>query len=213
MRDYKHILLWENLFRIKRLFSFRKLVIKYFQSTKYSWASESRIEDENAKKIRSKINQRIEIISSMVKASGVATTMSWSPPPAVGGYLRNIHLIQNIFNLGDYHISYDTVINNLDNAIGVYKSDLFWSIVRIINPFFYFNLLFTWISNVPFFVISKMGYDREKAESSTLGKFIKSVIYILTAVASCITIINGLGGIDNIVTWVIRNLTYIKSLF
>lgn len=209
MRDYKHILLWENLFRLKRLISFRKLVLNYFQLAKYDWKVEGRIENDKAKQLRSKINQRIESVSSFVKSSRVITTLVWSPPPAIGGSSRSIHLIQNIFNLGDFHISYDAVINNLDNAIGVYKSDIVWSIFRIINPFFYFNLLFTWISNLPFLVIGKMGFNRDKAESSNLGRLIKLIIYVLTVAASSITIVEYFGGWNNVLNWLKDNVSKI----
>lgn len=201
MRNYKHILLWENLFRIQRLASFQKLVHQYFQSAKYDWVVDGRIEDANAKQLRSKINQSINIIASIVESSGVSAIINWSPPPDIGDYTRNIHLIKNIFRLGDFRIGYDTVIDNLDQAIGVYKSNTIWSAIRIINPFFYLNLIFVCISNLPFLAIGKMGFNRNRAESSLLGRLTKALIYMLSAFASLLTIIEVFGGLDKILNW------------
>ena len=53
--------------------------------------------------------QRINLTSNqahrIIAAAGIATTITWTPPPAVGGYVQRIEVFSNLFGLDRYQIS------------------------------------------------------------------------------------------------------------
>ena len=95
--------------------------------------------------------------------------------------------MQNIFNLQGYDIDPDFILDCVDRSIGVYEQNQSAALIRTLNPFFYIGVLIEWIVELPFLALAKLGLDRGKAESSTLGKFIKGVLYLITVIAALLT--------------------------
>jgi hypothetical protein len=170
-----------------------------------------RIETDAAKTARIKINRTVDETHNIILHSGINPILTWSPPPAVGGYVRNIDLIQNIFNLHAFQIRADLILDFIDRAIGIYESNHKSALIRIFNPFFYLGLAFDLIAELPFIAIGKLGFNRKKAESSIAGRMIKGILYLITVMAAFLTILNLLGFLDH-VKQVVHELIGSKSV-
>lgn len=189
MKYYKKILVWENNRRIEKLVEFRNLVIEYFNNSRAEWMVDGRIEEEAARVARVKINRIMDETHDIILNSGINPMITWTPPPAVGGYVRNVDLIQNVFNLHGLSIGPDVVMDFLERSIGIYESNHKPSLIRTFNPFFYIGLAFDAISELPFIAIGKLGFNRQKVESSVIGRMFKGILYLITVIATFLTIL------------------------
>ncbi|MFW6122386.1 MAG: hypothetical protein ACOC80_16010 [Petrotogales bacterium] len=104
----------------------------------------------------------MEETHTIILHSGINSIIVWTPPPAVGGYVKKVDVIQNIFNLHDFQIGSDTVLDYIDRAIGIYEYNRKPSLRRTFNPLFYIGLLFEAISELPFIAIDKLGFNRKR---------------------------------------------------
>ena len=184
MRPYTKILVWENNRRLKKLAEFRELVINYFQHSQYQQplgVDPRRVEEEAAIEARIYINRIMVEIHDIIRHSRINPILTYTPPPAVGGYVQQVDVIHNIFFLDRFGMGVKEVLDFVDRVIGIYESNHRASLFRIYNPFFYLGILSDVISDFPFIALSKLGYDREKAESSTLGRLLKGVLYLIAA--------------------------------
>ena len=77
----------------------------------------------------------------------------------------------------------------IDQGIGIYETDRRAALLRTINPFFYLGIVLDWIVRVPFLLLGKAGFDQQKVEMSFVGRVIKGTIYIVTALASLLTVL------------------------
>ena len=196
MRHYEKILIWENKRRITRLKEFRLCTIEYFDNSHSQWGVDKRIEEPKARTARSEINRIIDDIHKIMTNSGIYPLFIWTPPPVIGGHVRKIDIVQNIFNLQGYDIDPNFILDCVDRSIGVYEQNQSAALIRTLNPFFYIGVLIGWIVELPFLALAKLGLDRGKAESSTLGKFIKGVLYLITVIAALLTTLQLLGYLD-----------------
>ena len=179
MRYYTKILVWENEKRLKKLIEFRKLVIKYFNNSPPGLMGQ-RIEKKDAQEARTEINMDKTEVHSIILNSGTNLTYTYHPPPAVGGRVMDIDLIFNIFDLDQLHVDSKMVLDYIEIAIGKYQSNHKPALVRIFNPFFYIGLgIDATISNLLFIVIGTLGFNRQKAETSTIGRLFKGFIQIV----------------------------------
>ena len=181
MRHYTKILVWENNKRLKKLKYFRELIIEYFNNHTNTVA---------ANMARKKINRSMNLVHSIVLQSGTNPIYTWRAPPTAGGYSAKIDLISNIFNLDDYFTEYELVLDLIDRSIGIYESNAKSALIRIFNPFFYVGLVFDFISDLPFIALGKLGFNRQKARSSTMGRRVKGVLYLITVFAAFLTILH-----------------------
>ena len=191
MRHYTKILAWENNRRLNKLIAFRELVIVYFNNSHVEWIMNPRVEEEAAQKARSNINLSLNDVHSIILKSGIMPTLRWIPPAATGGYVQNVNLIHDIFNLdGFFEIQPAHVLDFIDRTIGVYESNTKSAFIRIFNPFFYAGLVFDFISDLPFIALGKLGFNRQKARSSTMGRRVKGGFYLITVFAAFLTILH-----------------------
>lgn len=189
MTYYTKILPWENNKRLDKLAEFRDLVIEYFKNSRAEWMVDERIEQSKAKEARVKINRMMDGIHDIILYAGVNPSIRYTPPPAVGGYIQTIDLVQNIFNLYRFRIAPNNLLDFVDRAIGTYENNARPAFLRAINPFFYIGLVFDLVARVPFVLIGRAGFNRKKAEESFGGRLIKGAIYIITALASLLTVL------------------------
>ncbi|MEX2491035.1 MAG: hypothetical protein WD425_04660, partial [Nitrospirales bacterium] len=150
MKFFNNIPIWENRRRLKLLKDFRGLVVTYFDNSDYSWQVEGRIEKPLGKSTRERINLNLNQVYPVVILGDVSPVMQWTPPPAIGGYIQNIDLLLNIFNLHNYQLPYNELLGYLDRAIGAYEADQSNSWVRTFNPFWWVNQLLIWVTHLPF---------------------------------------------------------------
>jgi hypothetical protein len=198
MEYYTKILPWENKRRLNRLIEFRKKVIAYFNNTEFRFLEQYLKENEEARKIRVSINMSLDEIYEIILCAGIIPKITYTPPLAVGGLIRDIDLIHNIFHIQMYQLSPNEIIDQLERAIGKYTKNRKKALLRLINPFFYLGLLFAFIANLPFILIGRIGFDRTKVESSVIGRIIKGFFYLITILASLLAIIYYLGYMDSV---------------
>lgn len=189
MTPYTKILPWENARCLERLSEFRNLVVEYFNYSKADWRVSDRIEEPKAQEARVKINRMMDEVHDIILFSGVNPTYRWTPPPAVGGYVQNLDLVQNIFNLQPFQIAPTVVLDVVDRAIGIYEGNAKAAFLRAINPFFYIGRVFDFVARIPFLLIGRAGFNQAKAEASLIGRLIKGVIYVVTILASLLTVL------------------------
>lgn len=196
MRYYKNIVGWENLVRQRRLLTFRENIIKYFENIEYDDVADSVYENEIAKKNRIEINRNLNAIQIVLASCGVSTTIYYSPPPAIGGLAGEICLFSNIFNLDDFDIPFQQIVDRIDRAIGIYAKDALWSWLRLFNPLFYISLFLEYIASIPFVLLGKAGFNQRAAEQSIIGKIVKFIIELVTITASILTILHHTDKLD-----------------
>jgi len=129
--------------------------------------------------------------------------MTYTPPPVVGGYVQQVDLIINFFNLGNFGTGVKEVLDWIDRSIGVYENDKRRAFIRTFNPFFWLGLLVDYIVAIPFSLLAKAGFNRTKIEDSFIGRIAKFVLYVVTLlgallgiIASLLTIVQVLGYLD-----------------
>lgn len=196
MRSIKKILIFENRRRLKFLHEFRNEFNSYIENSKGSWVAEARIESENAKSNRIELNKMMDEVELIVDYSGVNTNYTQYPAPAVGGYVKSVAILSNIFNLFSLQISPDVVFDCIDRSIGNYERNTIPSLIRIFNPLFWVSTTLNTIAEIPFSLLGAAGFNREKIEYSILGKFFKFILYLLTGIVSFLGILYYLDYLD-----------------
>ena len=203
---YKRIPFWINRSRINFLRDFRDFVETYFYNSKADRTGDGRIEEQTAKEARVKINRNMDEVYQVIVLCGVNPRLTYTPPPAIGGYAQNIDVIHNIFNLNHFSIPPDPIFDFIDRAIGIYEKNHSKSIVRTFNPFFWISELLIYVARLPFKLKGRLGFDQEKAEQSLIGRILKGILYIVTLLASLLTVLHLL----DLLTYV-RNI--LKNIF
>lgn len=148
-----------------------------------------RIEKPEAEEARVKINRMMDEAHDIILYSGVSPSIRYTPPAVVGGYIQNIDLVQNVFNLHRFQITANNLLDFIDRSIGIYESNKRPALLRAINPFFYLGLAFDLVARVPFVLIGRAGFNRKKVEESLAGRLVKGSIYIVTTLASLLTVL------------------------
>lgn len=191
MRIYKKILVWENKKRIDLLIKFRNLVVEYFNNLDIS-----NQENKIAEQKRREINVILVKAHSAILAAGVSTSITQYPPPAVGGYVIHINVIDSIFDFDSLYLDRKFITDIIERAIGVYLNDRINSLLRTINPFYWLYIIIDYITSLPFVILGKVGFNQKKIEGSFTGKLIKAIISLIIVFASFLTILEKLGYLD-----------------
>ncbi len=189
MRTYNEILVWENNRRLKRLNDFRIVVEKYFQQSSHHWMNRERTESPESEAVRATINRHLDEIHSILICAGVGVQIRYTPSATRGGYVQDIDILENIFNLHHFQIGANQLLDIIDRGIGVYETDHKPAVLRTINPIFYLQNILNWVVMIPFNLIGKVGFNQKKIENSMLGRLFKASIYIVTALASFLTVL------------------------
>jgi len=157
---------------------------------------DARLESEGARRARGETNRLLDECRSIIVLAGVSPIITYVPPPAIGGYVQRIDILTNLFNLHNFEISLDTVFDHIDRAIGVYERDEFRACIRTFNPFFWLGLLLDFIVEIPFSLLGKAGFNKSTIEESLLGRIAKTIMYLVTLLASLLTILQLTGYLE-----------------
>ena len=211
MRYYTKILIWENKRRLNKLREFRPLMIRYFNNSRVGFGG-GRVEESAAKEARREINLLRDEIHSIILNSGIDPSFSWTPPAAVGDDETEIDLIEDIFNLDQFDIGPNNLLDLIDRAIGKYDANRKSAFVRTFNPFFYLGLVLDTISDLPFIAIGILGFNRQKMKASVVGRLVKGILYLTIIVAAVFTILHLLDFVEPIKQFVHKLLEATKPL-
>jgi hypothetical protein len=165
------------------------------------------IEEDAAQAARIKINQAMHEVHSIIRRSGIDPNFTVLPAPAVGGYVREVDLILNIFGLDEHAAEPNHVLDIIERAIGIYESNHKLALGRTFNPFFYLRLFLDVISDLPFVVVGKFGFDQRKMKTSLIGRFVKGIMFL----APFLTILHLLGFLEPVKQFVHKLLGYGKA--
>ena len=196
MRYYTKIACWENKRRLRKLQEFREKIVLYFNNSSYVSLAEGRTENDAARAVRAPLNRMMIEVRSIILAADLSIYISYTPPAIIGGYTRDVDIIANIFNLHQFQMSPQYVVDYIDCAIGVYESNKLSSFFKTINPLFWFALALEYLVGLPFSVLGKAGFNSKKIEDSFLGKFVKTILYLIMVLASLLTILQFTGYLD-----------------
>lgn len=117
----------------------------------------------------------------------------------MGGRTFRFDLFNDLFNdLESYGISYQLVIDMLEKAIGVYETDKSRALRRTINPLWWMKRLFEEVGRLPFRLLTMLGFNVARSESSVLGRLVRGFVSLIAVLASLLVIANLLGFLDEI---------------
>ena len=189
MLSMKKIPFFINNSRRSSLLEFRNLIIEYYDNVRSGGFLKPPIENQKSSKIRIQINNRIDKINSILIAADLDPTLIVTPPPAIGGRVQSINLLDNFFLLHIHQINPSNIIDFLDRGIGKYTNDNPYSIIRTLNPLYYLGLILYILGNIPFRLFEYAGFNVSPIEHSWFGKLIKFIIELAVFFASVLNII------------------------
>ena len=190
MKNYRNISFWENNRRCQILNDFRNKVVDYFNKSRVSSNT------PEIYKVRSDINRKLPETIEILEAAGMAPSVVVTPAPAIGGYVRNITLLDNIFNLEGDEIAPITVVDALERAVGAYEADYSAAVCRTFNPLWWARQLLESFAQLPFYLIGAAGFNANKVRASTLGHSIRFVFLVIPAVPALLALLDFVGWIE-----------------
>lgn len=196
MNFYTKITFLENIRRCRVLEEFARLLNIYYSNIEYGYMSNDPLENTEAENARPQINLILHEARTIVLLTGVPITMTYYPAPAVGGFVQKIDLFLNFDNLRHYHIPHTKVFDILNQALGIYNRDLAASKIRTFNPFFWLGRGLGCISDLPFVFVGWLGFDKQKAKMSFLGRVFGGIFRLATFVAAVLTVLHLLGYLE-----------------
>ena len=183
VKDHTKILVWENDKRLNKLIEFRDLVVQYFNNQTGTVQADFQNKNTENKPVQitsTDINLALVEIHHIITSSGISTKFIYTAPPFLGGRSTKFDLIFDMFNLYEFGIPPQKVVDIIEISIGVYESNRTKSISRMFNPFFWLGWVADAISEVLFDVMGEFGSGRQNAEKSAIGKISKGIIYFVT---------------------------------
>jgi len=189
--SYRKIPIWENRRRIALLQQFRDLVVKYDDEVLPPTGVLGTLfpQDTDASlTTRRALNLVLDEISWVLDRAGISGVVTWSPPAVTGGYIQQIPIIPNFFNLPQYQIENQVVLDQVDRAIGIYTSDQRASKVRTWNPFFWVGLALDFLAGSVFALARRSGFSTRNVEDTWFGRAFKFVVWALGAVVLVLTL-------------------------
>jgi hypothetical protein len=194
------ILYWEAKRRLDLLTNFKTRVTDYYATARWDRLSHQWVENNQAKELRRQINEEMREVAVAAHFVGISMTMFYTSPAATGGPAGDISLLDNVFNLPSLRVSHAHLLDELDRAIGIYRSWLgpLWR--RLFNPFYWFGWALTWIAEIPFRVLNSAGFNVTQFEGSFLGKTLKAAIQLVTGVGTALTILEKLDLLSSVVS-------------
>jgi hypothetical protein len=193
LRHYSRIGVFENARRLEFLVRYRNDVVEYFNHVQPRPFGDPPSEDDVALSARRRINLETDDACDVIHAAGISTTMTYTPPPLIGGYIRNVELVHNVFNGYHFEMSPQSLIDMIDRARGVYERNHRHARIRTLNPFFYLGLVLDAVASSPFLLATRVGLPGKRLEDSILGVLVRVLVYMAGVAASAIAILTFLG--------------------
>ncbi|MDE0518725.1 MAG: hypothetical protein OXH36_04105 [Bdellovibrionales bacterium] len=181
---------FETRYSLKKLCEFRNLVIDYFNTVGKTDMLTDLTENNKVQTIRSTINRNSPTIEKIISEANINTVFVHRDDPLVGAQTTRLCLLNNLFLLHQFDIGPQQIIDLIDKVIGVYSDDVIPSIIRTVNPFFWFMKLLNFIFEIPFYFLKSIGFNTDKIKKIP---FIQSISNCIMLLASIIAVLNFLG--------------------
>ncbi len=164
------ITVWENDSRIELLREFRTLLMEYFEEENKE-NPDPRVIDERRRKINHILNRAIDVIEE----TGVTCHFS-IPNPNNNNAIIRFNYLEHIFQIKQYHVNPQGLIDAIDRATGVYIDNSEAAFRRTWNPFYWIGFGTDQIARFPFYFVSLFGFSQKRLEATKGGKFIHGSI-------------------------------------
>ena len=197
MGDFKSFAYWKNRQCAADLQQFRSDLESYIDQSSYSWQADAVIEEAPAKDAKVRMNRALHRVTTAIDAAGLPRIVIYTPPPAVGGYQQHVDLLYNLFLLHQFQIPQGRVIELIDRAIGIYENDKWPTILRSINPLWWFWKGLVFVSSGPFQLLSAAGFDTASIENSSVGRLVRLAVMLVMVFAAFLTVIQLLGYLEH----------------
>ena len=135
--------------------------------------------DEDEKEyqvLRAEIARKTPRIARLARSNGVHADLQSYPAPAVGGPVIPVNLFYAILN-DDSHGGVDRqrIVDTINELVGQLDDRKKREFSAAINPFHWLGVLIELLLSLPFWLISKTGFDVSKIEDNLWGKLFKIV--------------------------------------
>lgn len=134
--------------------------------------------------LREKLAKKTPKIIRIAKSANVSCTLHSYPAPAIGGPVIPVNLFQAILH-DDSHggIDRQRIYDTINTLRGQLEENIRLEFWRLINPVYWAGRILEILLRIPFWLLSKTGFDVEKVEDHFLGKLFKvlevvAILYI-----------------------------------
>lgn len=172
--------LWNWAGHYNVLVEFRRLLLEYFQGVRYGRYGDEPDESSAAREAR----VRLDRMNTSVKAAFLVTAVGLPrvihlPAPMLGGYVCNLSILDNLFQLHQHSVTPDVVLGYVDRAIGDLEGRRWASVLHTLNPLNWLYSLLEALFHIPFRLLKVAGLDGDSVESSWIGKVLKLVLMVV----------------------------------
>ena len=196
MTHFKKKTFFENRYSLIKLNEFLNLIKQYFGKVK--WTDKVPIiEHEGVRNLRTRINKLIPTINKIILESDVQAIILHRSSPITGSRVTELEIISDIFNLHIYQLTPQLAIDFIERAIGVYSTDRNSSIIRTVNPLFWFIKCMDHIFDIPLYILTKAGFQ-EATKNSVGMKLFRFIFNLSVFIASTLTILHLLGWLEKV---------------
>jgi hypothetical protein len=175
---YNKIPIRENKRRIARLEHFIEDLNSFYVGKRNSQPWYGQMERHQVELLsiqRMGLTQAIPEIRSLTRLANIST---------VGGhrYSGLVDLLENAVNLDELDIEPALLVDQLNYAIGVYRTDQPKSRRRTFWPFFWIARFFEWIAKLPVWFLSTIfSLEQEKVARSLFGRIVSGLFALIAA--------------------------------
>lgn len=173
---------WHWRGHFNTLTEFRALLLQYYNGVGYGRYGDEPKESRGAREARIRINRLSTRAREALRLTIGLPSILYYPAPAVGGYVKQLWIMDNLFGLHQYDIKPNTVLGFVDQALGALDDRRLASIGYTLNPLNWgFSLLEVGF-HIPFRLMKIVGLNGDSVESSWVGKLLKLTMILLGVV-------------------------------
>lgn len=163
-----------------------EVVETFLPIVKEYWDVEDSISDRSVRnneklqsryqELRETIARKIPNIIHISRRAGIPDVLQSYPPPAVGGPIIQVNIYGSILQ-DDSHggISNQRKLDTINELIGQLEAKIEFQFKKIVNPFYWLGLLIEKVLRIPFWLLSKTGFEISKIEDHFLAKIFKLI--------------------------------------
>jgi hypothetical protein len=175
--EYSKIPISENKLRVEYLTLIRNLIL---DAIVFSGGAEPLValslttgQPLNQEQRRTEINERKPLALQMIRLAGIKTQRDCATRLKGITSSRNLDVIEQLWSLESFGVSFREPIDVIEEAIGKYKRDQKKARWRAWCPIFWIIWIIEWIAEFPVWLFSLVFHvDQEKAARSGLGRFV-----------------------------------------
>lgn len=168
---------------LAKVLEFVPIVNEYWEVEASLNSRTARNNDEQLERyasLREAIARKTPNIIHISRRAGIPSVLQSYPAPAVGGPVIPVNIYESILQ-DDSHggIPNQRKLDTLNKLIGQLEGKIDFEFKKIINPLFWLGLAIEKVLRIPFWLLSKTGFEIGKIEDHFLGKAFKLVEIIV----------------------------------